>query len=199
VCTRRRPCSPPLSRERGGGDRRSMPVGHLSPGRRRTVAVAQPPPGGAAPIHSSRIDRGPDDPRVGSLVRCFTRRIHSALVRGSPTCRAHEPSYPEGNFEWNQLLGGSIGLAPPCHTRTTAICTSGQILTSTTVSHGFVMEWHSSPPFGSRDLTCTRILVHRTPGPVFHAAQHRSHARPRPVGSRLPNDDRGATSHLDKR
>ena len=29
------------------------------------------------------------------------------------------------------------------------ICTSEQRLTSTTVSHGFVMEWHSSPPFGS--------------------------------------------------
>ena len=29
------------------------------------------------------------------------------------------------------------------------ICTSEQLLTSTTVSHGFVMEWHSSPPFGS--------------------------------------------------
>jgi len=25
------------------------------------------------------------------------------------------------------------------------------LLTSTTVSHGFIMEWHSSPPFGSHD------------------------------------------------
>lgn len=29
------------------------------------------------------------------------------------------------------------------------ICTSEQLLTSTTVSHGFIMEWYSSPPFGS--------------------------------------------------
>ena len=29
------------------------------------------------------------------------------------------------------------------------ICTSEQLPTSTTVSHGFVVEWYSSPPFGS--------------------------------------------------
>jgi len=29
------------------------------------------------------------------------------------------------------------------------ICTSGQLPTSTTVSHGFVVAWYSSPPFGS--------------------------------------------------
>lgn len=32
---------------------------------------------------------------------------------------AFEPSYPEGNFEGNQLLGGSIGLSPLCHTQAT--------------------------------------------------------------------------------
>jgi len=32
---------------------------------------------------------------------------------------ALEPSYPEGNFEGNQLLGGSIGLSPLCHTQAT--------------------------------------------------------------------------------
>jgi len=29
------------------------------------------------------------------------------------------------------------------------ICTSEQLPTSTTVSHGFIVEWYSSPPFGS--------------------------------------------------
>lgn len=28
-------------------------------------------------------------------------------------------SYPEGNFRWNQLLGGSIGLSPLCRPQTT--------------------------------------------------------------------------------
>ena len=32
---------------------------------------------------------------------------------------ALEPSYPEGNFEGNQLLGGSIGLSPLCRTQAT--------------------------------------------------------------------------------
>ena len=32
---------------------------------------------------------------------------------------AFEPSYPEGNFEGNQLLGGSIGLSPLCRTQAT--------------------------------------------------------------------------------
>lgn len=32
---------------------------------------------------------------------------------------ALEPSYPEGNFRGNQLLGGSIGLSPLCRTQAT--------------------------------------------------------------------------------
>ena len=41
------------------------------------------------------------------------------------------------------------------------ICTSEQRPTSTTVSHGFVVEWHSSPPFGSHG-TC----AHSKPCPL---------------------------------
>ena len=41
-----------------------------------------------------------------------------SIVTGSEDCTL-EPSYPEGNFEGNQLLGGSIGLSPPCHTQAT--------------------------------------------------------------------------------
>lgn len=37
-------------------------------------------------------------------MRCFTGHNHRSVVS--------EPSYPEGNFEGNQLLGGSIGLSP---------------------------------------------------------------------------------------
>ena len=32
---------------------------------------------------------------------------------------AFGPGYPEGNFEGNQLLGGSIGLSPLCHAQAT--------------------------------------------------------------------------------
>jgi hypothetical protein len=45
------------------------------------------------------------------LMRCFTGHNHLEM--------AFEPSYPEGNFEGNQLLGGSIGLSPLCHTQAT--------------------------------------------------------------------------------
>lgn len=45
------------------------------------------------------------------LMRCFTGHNHLD--------DAFEPSYPEGNFEGNQLLGGSIGLSPLCHTQAT--------------------------------------------------------------------------------
>jgi len=65
------------------------------------------------------------------------------------SCGLSEPSYPEGNFEGNQLLGGSIGLSPLCRAQATQFARQNSELTSTTVSHGFVMAWHSSPPFGS--------------------------------------------------
>ena len=40
-------------------------------------------------------------------------------VTASGDLIAFEPSYPEGNFEGNQLLDGSIGLSPLCHTQAT--------------------------------------------------------------------------------
>ena len=51
---------------------------------------------------------------------------------------AFEPSYPEGNFEGNQLLGGSIGLSPLCRTQATQFarqnsdCTPPQFPTAST-------------------------------------------------------------------
>ena len=50
-------------------------------------------------------------------MRCFTGRNHSG--EWVEEFGALEPSYPEGNFEGNQLLGGSIGLSPLCHTQAT--------------------------------------------------------------------------------
>lgn len=44
-------------------------------------------------------------------------RSHTAASR--LFALAFEPSYPEGNFEGNQLLGGSIGLSPLCHAQAT--------------------------------------------------------------------------------
>jgi hypothetical protein len=63
---------------------------------------------------------------------------------------ALEPSYPEGNFRGNQLLGGSIGLSPLCHAQATRFARQNSGPASTTVSHGFAVEWYSSPPFGSQ-------------------------------------------------
>ena len=59
----------------------------------------------------SRSSGSPELP----LMRCFTGRNHFR----QQTCFAFEPSYPEGNFEGNQLLGGSIGLSPLCRTQAT--------------------------------------------------------------------------------
>jgi len=57
-------------------------------------------------------------------------------------------SDPEGNFRGNQLLGRSMSLSPLCTTLTNDLHVSTG-LASTTVSHGFTMVVHSSPPFGS--------------------------------------------------
>ena len=65
----------------------------------------------AVPIHSSRIGRGAGTPR--DCLSCV------ALPDTITWMMAFEPSYPEGNFEGNQLLGGSIGLSPLCHTQAT--------------------------------------------------------------------------------
>jgi len=60
-----------------------------------------------------------------------------------------ESSYPEGNFERNQLLGGSMSLSPLYHVLTNDLHVSTARPTSTAVSSGFVVTRHRSPPFGS--------------------------------------------------
>jgi len=47
-------------------------------------------------------------------MRCFTGWNQSQCHLASL-----DPSYPEGNFEGNPLLGGSIGLSPLCRTQAT--------------------------------------------------------------------------------
>ncbi len=65
----------------------------------------------AVPIHSSRIGRGGKPPRG-----CLSCVALPDTITGWVSI---EPSYPEGNLEGNQLLGGSIGLSPLCHTQAT--------------------------------------------------------------------------------
>lgn len=63
------------------------------------------------------------------LVHCFTGRNQFILCAEHPVFLCNlmvkrmgqeiGSSYPEGNFRWNQLLGGSIGLSPLCRPQTT--------------------------------------------------------------------------------
>ena len=125
--------------------------------------------GFAKPIHSSRIDRGGGPPQK-SLMRCFTGLNH--LVG------AFEPSYPEGNFEGNQLLGGSIGLSPLCRTQATQFARQNsdrpppQFPTASSWN-GIVR--HLSGPM---DLASTQNPVHWTSEPVSHAARSLPFASP---------------------
>lgn len=67
---------------------------------------------GVCRAHSQFENRSRREASPGlPLMRCFTGHNHLD--------DAFEPSYPEGNFEGNQLLGGSIGLSPLCHTQAT--------------------------------------------------------------------------------
>ena len=82
---------------------------------------------------------------------------------------ASEPSYPEGNFEGNQLLGGSIGLSPLCRTQATQFARQNSFwppLQFPTASpwHGIVH--HLSGPM---DHAFTQNPVHWTLGLVSHA------------------------------
>jgi hypothetical protein len=94
-------------------------------------------------------------------MRCFTGLNH--LVG------AFEPSYPEGNFEGNQLLGGSIGLSPLCRTQATQFARQNsdrpppQFPTASSWN-GIVR--HLSGPM---DLASTQNPVHWTSEPVSHA------------------------------
>ena len=68
--------------------------------------------------HSQFEDRSRGGaPRGWPLMRCFTGRNHCSTF--FLMLLSVEPSYPEGNFEGNQLLGGSIGLSPLCHAQAT--------------------------------------------------------------------------------
>ena len=83
---------------------------------------------------------------------------------------ALKPSYPEGNFEGNQLLGGSIGLSPLCLTQATQFArqNSGWLppqFPKASPWNGIVH--HLSGP---RDLALTQNLVQRASGLVSHAA-----------------------------
>jgi hypothetical protein len=73
------------------------------------------------PIHSSRI--GPGGRPPGVCLSCVALPDITTLWLDPSVCvRACcsvEPSYPEGNFRGNQLLGGSIGLSPLCRTQAT--------------------------------------------------------------------------------
>lgn len=95
-------------------------------------------------------------------MRCFTGRNHSDVG-------ALEPSYPEGNFEGNQLLGGSIGLSPLCHTQATQFARQNSDRPPPQfpkASSWYGIVHHLSGPM---DLASTQNPVHWTQGPVSHA------------------------------
>jgi len=97
------------------------------------------------------------------LVRCFTRHNHSGLWV------ALEPSYPEGNFEGNQLLDGSIGLSPLCHTQATQFARQNSDRPPPqfpTASSWNGIVHHLSGPM---DLASTQNRAHWASGPVSHA------------------------------
>ncbi len=80
-----------------------------------------------------------------------------------------KPSYPEGNFGGNQLLGGSIGLSPLCRSRATRFArqNSDQLppqFPMASLSNGKVH--HLSGPL---DLASTQNPVLWTSGPVVPA------------------------------
>ena len=75
-----------------------------------------------------------------------------------------QPSYPEGNFGGNQLLGASIGLSPLCRTWATRFArqNSDQLPPQFPVAslwHGKVQRLS-----GPLDLACTQNPVHWTSG-----------------------------------
>ena len=88
-----------------------------------------------------------------------------------------EPSYPEGNFEGNQLLGGSIGLSPLCHTQATQFARQNSDrlppqFPMASSSNGIVH--HLSGPM---DPASTRNPVLWTAGPVVPCGCQGRHRR----------------------
>jgi len=83
---------------------------------------------------------------------------------------AFEPSYPEGNFKGNQLLGGSIGLSPLCHSQATQFARQNSYRPPP--QFPMASSWngivhHLSGPM---ELAFTQSSVQWTTSPVFHAA-----------------------------
>jgi len=74
---------------------------------------------------------------------------------------AFEPSYPEGNFEWNQLLGGSIGLSPLCHSQATR----------------FARQNSDRPPPQFPMASSSNGIVHHLSGPMGSC----KHSKPCPL------------------
>ena len=78
-----------------------------------------------------------------------------------------EPSYPEGNFEGNQLLDGSIGLSPLCRAQATRFARQN----SDQLPPQFPMAslWNSIVHHlsGPMDLASTQNPVHWTADPVI--------------------------------
>ena len=96
---------------------------------------------------------------------------HSALSRGitaqNPCVIPRGPSYPEGNFGGNQLLGGSMSLSPLYRVQTNDLHVSTARPTSIAVSSDFVVTRHRSPPFGSHRTRYHSTDVRRTVPSVF--------------------------------
>ena len=220
------PAPPPPPRGGGAGDRpvggpRGVSAGPLSRGAARAEEEhAQKPvgtgPRGAGrtqapseeaclarlyttsmPIHSSRI--GPGGRPPGVCLSCVALP-DITTCRGVGICST-EPSYPEGNFRGNQLLGGSIGLSPLCRTQATQF--ARQNSDRPPPQFPMASSWngivhHLSGPM---DLASTQNPVHWTAGPAARAASGDPERRgcwPRscPCGPRcLHHPGRGCLHH----
>lgn len=105
----------------------------------------------------------------GERTALSVARATSVRAPTWPGGNALEPSYPEGNFEGNQLLGGSIGLSPLCQAQATQFARQNrdwpppQFPTASPL-HGIVH--HLSGPL---DLASTQNPVQSATGPVSHA------------------------------
>ena len=106
-------------------------------------------------------------------MRCFTGHNHLPRCAVSPV----GPSYPEGNFRGNQLLGGSIGLSPLCHSQATRFARQNSYhlppqFPMASVWNGIVH--HLSGPM---DLASTQNPVRWTTGPVIPCSAVAMHIR----------------------
>ena len=124
------------------------------------------PVGGTVHAHSQFENRSRRKASQGlPLVRCFTGHNHVPVVCD----RSTEPSYPEGNFRGNQLLGGSIGLSPLCRTQATQF--ARQNSDRPPPQFPMASSWNGIVHHlsGPRDPARTQNPVHRTSGPAARA------------------------------